>query len=106
MFKKRTTTPLTRKQSTLSNKIKALSKKRLLTFSLGFLIFTSLAAGLVWHIAFAITTGTGTVSLTSIGTPQTQDFNTLASTGTANSTLPTGWYFDETGTGANTTYRA
>ncbi|MCK6613714.1 MAG: T9SS type A sorting domain-containing protein [Ignavibacteriaceae bacterium] len=35
----------------------------------------------------------------------TQNFNTLASSGTS-STLPTGWYLSESGTGANTTYAA
>ncbi|RYD82172.1 MAG: T9SS type A sorting domain-containing protein [Sphingobacteriales bacterium] len=33
-----------------------------------------------------------------------QDFDSLASTGTTASTMPYGWYFAETGTGANTTY--
>jgi FtsP/CotA-like multicopper oxidase with cupredoxin domain len=36
--------------------------------------------------------------------PTTQDFNTLASTGTTGTTLPTGWQFFESGTGANTSY--
>jgi uncharacterized protein len=49
----------------------------------------------------------GTISLTALGTPYTQDFNTLASSGTANTTtVPTGWDFSESGTNANTTYRA
>jgi uncharacterized protein len=47
----------------------------------------------------------GSISLPSVGVPYTQDFNTLAATGTAN-TLPTGWDFAETGTSANTTYAA
>ncbi len=47
----------------------------------------------------------GTVSLTSIGTAYTQDFDTLASSGTS-STVPTGWDFSESGTGANTIYTA
>jgi len=46
------------------------------------------------------------VSITNVATPYSQDFNTLANTGTTNSTLPTGWFFSETGTGANTTYAA
>lgn len=45
------------------------------------------------------------VSLTTVGTPVLQDFNTLAATGTS-STVPTGWAFAETGTNANTTYTA
>jgi predicted extracellular nuclease len=45
-------------------------------------------------------TGTGTVSLTNIGVAVTQNFDTLATTGTTNTTLPTGWYITETGGGA------
>jgi uncharacterized protein len=48
----------------------------------------------------------GSVSLTSFGSAYTQDFNTLASSGIANTTVPTGWEFSESGTNANTTYRA
>ncbi|MFN8470018.1 MAG: ExeM/NucH family extracellular endonuclease [Caldilineaceae bacterium] len=48
----------------------------------------------------------GSVSLTTLGTAYTQDFNTLASSGTANTTVPVGWEFSESGTNANTTYRA
>jgi endonuclease I len=50
----------------------------------------------------------GQISITATGTAFTQDFNTLANTGTTNaiSTLPLGWTFVETGTGANTTYAA
>jgi hypothetical protein len=33
-----------------------------------------------------------------------QNFNTLASSGTTSSTVPAGWAFSESGTGANTTY--
>ncbi|MES2773895.1 MAG: CehA/McbA family metallohydrolase [Bacteroidota bacterium] len=39
------------------------------------------------------------------GITYTQDFNTLATTGTS-SVLPTGWLFAETGTNANTSYTA
>ena len=47
----------------------------------------------------------GTVSLTTFGSTYTQDFNTLASSGTS-STVPTGWEFSESGTSANTIYTA
>lgn len=47
-----------------------------------------------------------TVSLTSLGSAYTQDFDTLASAGTANTAVPTGWEFSESGTNANATYRA
>ncbi|HEX6180408.1 MAG TPA: hypothetical protein VFZ47_04135, partial [Chitinophagaceae bacterium] len=45
-----------------------------------------------------------TISLT--GGAYTQDFNTLATSGTANTILPSGWFFVETGSNANTTYAA
>ena len=47
----------------------------------------------------------GTISLTAVGTAYTQDFNTLANTGTA-STLPVGWAFSESLANANATYTA
>lgn len=45
-----------------------------------------------------------TISLT--GGAYTQDFNTLATSGTANTVVPAGWFFVETGSNANTTYAA
>ncbi len=45
------------------------------------------------------------VSLTSTGTPHTESFDTLASSGTS-SVTPAGWAFVESGTNANTTYTA
>ena len=47
-------------------------------------------------------TGTGAVSLTTIGSPATENFVTLSNTAgsTTNTTLPTGWYLTETGGGA------
>jgi uncharacterized protein len=50
-------------------------------------------------------TGTGSISLGAIGTAVTENFDTLANTGTSSS-LPGGWYFDETGTASNLTYAA
>ncbi|HEX6919548.1 MAG TPA: ExeM/NucH family extracellular endonuclease, partial [Actinomycetes bacterium] len=47
----------------------------------------------------------GAVSLTGFGTAYTQDFNTLAATGTS-SAVPTGWDFLEAGTNFNSTYTA
>ena len=44
----------------------------------------------------------GTVSLTTFGTAATENFDTLANSGTTNTTLPTGWDFAESGTNANT----
>ncbi|MEK6301477.1 MAG: ExeM/NucH family extracellular endonuclease [Acidobacteriota bacterium] len=45
-------------------------------------------------------TGTGSISLTTLGSPSTENFDTLAIAGTTNSALPTGWYITETGGGA------
>jgi endonuclease/exonuclease/phosphatase family metal-dependent hydrolase len=53
-----------------------------------------------------VTTLKAQVSLHSLNSAYSQDFNALAATGASNdiSTLPTGWIFLETGTNANTTY--
>ncbi|MEO7444414.1 MAG: endonuclease [Ferruginibacter sp.] len=45
------------------------------------------------------------VIITTSGSTYTQDFNSLANTGTS-SVVPTGWAFVEAGSGANTTYGA
>ena len=45
------------------------------------------------------------IALTTIGTPATENFNSLVSTGTSNAT-PVGWSFVESDTDANTTYSA
>lgn len=47
----------------------------------------------------------GQVSITSFGIEYSEDFNSLASTGTS-STLPSGWFLAESGANANTTYAA
>ncbi len=51
--------------------------------------------------------GSGSVSLTALGSASTQNFDTLASTGTS-STVPVGWYYDESSvtSPANTLYTA
>jgi hypothetical protein len=49
------------------------------------------------------------VSLTAVGSPYSQNFDTLASTNpvpNTNSAVPTGWAFAESGTNANTVYTA
>ncbi len=48
----------------------------------------------------------GSISLAAFGTAYTQDFDTLASSGTTNTAVPAGWAFSESGTNANSTYRA
>lgn len=45
------------------------------------------------------------ISLTGSGS-YNQNFNSLASSGTENTIMPSGWLFQETGTNANTTYAA
>ena len=47
----------------------------------------------------------GQISIPSLETPYTQNFDTLANSGTS-SVVPAGWAFLETGTNANTTYTA
>ncbi|MCA9517169.1 MAG: HYR domain-containing protein, partial [Myxococcales bacterium] len=44
------------------------------------------------------------VPLTALDAPVTEDFSALAATGSTGDTLPSGWVFLETGTGANATY--
>jgi len=67
----------------------------------------ALAVGLVpmavpMQSAQAAGGGSGSVSLTTLGTAYTQDFNTLANTGTTNNLTINGWYLNEAGTsGAN-----
>ena len=47
----------------------------------------------------AIGSGSGSIALTSFDVAYSQDFNTLANSGTSSS-LPTGWFIDESGTSA------
>lgn len=64
-----------------------------------------LAAFLACNAAAAPTRAAGTISLTTPNVAYTQDFDTLANSGTS-STVPTGWDFAESGTNANTLYTA
>jgi hypothetical protein len=73
-------------------------RRRLLSFAAAALIIFQPVAFLVSPVS--ADTGTGTVSLTNIGTAVTQNFDTLATSGTTNTALPTGWYITETGGGA------
>ena len=65
----------------------------------------------MWRIYFllvVLTIGTGAtaqINISVFGNPYTENFNTLALSGTG-STVPAGWAFLETGTNANTTYTA
>lgn len=55
--------------------------------------------------AMAQQVGSGAVALTGPGAGASEDFNSLASSGTS-STLPTGWYFQEMGGSSQSTYAA
>jgi len=44
--------------------------------------------------------GSGSVSLTGLGTPVVEQFDALANTGTSNTTLPVGWFLEENGSSA------
>ena len=59
-------------------------------------------------ILMCISAANAAIDLTLFGSAVTQDFNTLAASGTTNAitTVPTDWTFVESGTGANTTYAA
>jgi predicted extracellular nuclease len=64
---------------------------------------TSLVASLVLiHQHVSADTGTGSVSLTTLGAPVTENFDTLSNVAgsTTNTTLPVGWYITEQGGGA------
>ena len=50
--------------------------------------------------AEALGGGSGSVSLTTLGSASTQNFDTLANTGTTNNLTINGWYLNETGTNA------
>ena len=89
--------------SALNSKSASASRLLLSLFTVALIFFQQLV--LVVPIAHATTTGAGSVSLNTNGSAYTQDFDTLANAGTSG-TLPTGWYFDETGTNANTLYTA
>ena len=64
------------------------------------LLIIGAGVGLRISSASPFDTGTGGVSLTTPGSAYTQDFNTLAISGTTNTTLPTGWFLTEQGGGA------
>ncbi len=76
--------------------------KSLLKF-FGFALVLALLSGYVAPANRVL--AAGTVSLTTLDTAYTENFVTLASTGTS-STVPNGWDFLETGTNANTIYTA
>jgi len=56
-------------------------------------------------LALIVSSATAT-TISQFNVPVVQNFDTLANAGTANATVPAGWSFAETGSGANTTYAA
>jgi hypothetical protein len=73
-----------------------------------FLFYISILALLLASLSGATvarTSAAGTIALTAPGVAYTQNFDTLANSGTS-STVPMGWDFVESGTNANTTYAA
>lgn len=67
-------------------------KRRLLDIAV---ILALLLAG--FPVGAQPTLAAGTISLTTLGSAYTQNFNTLATSGTANTALPTGWDLSESG---------
>nr|MDQ3073310.1 hypothetical protein [Bacteroidota bacterium] len=59
---------------------------------------------IVFLVGSQLPTYAQVVSITTLGSTYSQDFDSLASSGTANTSLPYGWYFSETS--GNTTYAA
>ena len=79
-------------------------RRRLLSLAI-LLLLVAPALIIFTQIVEALQTGSGTVSLTTLGSAYTQDFNTLANSGTSGS-LPSGWYFEEALANANNLYTA
>lgn len=69
-------------------------------------ILSFLVAPLLGGLGVQTAEAAGTISLTMLGSLYFEDFNSLASSGTSNTIVPNGWEFSESGTNANTTYRA
>jgi len=67
---------------------------------LGFVVAVVLLA-VPLQSALALGGGSGSISLTTLGSAYTQDFDTLANTGTANNLTINGWYLNELGTSAS-----
>ncbi len=70
-----------------------------------FLFCLALAAGLFGVLPASAAPDAPLAAISRTGAPYTQDFDTLASSGTS-STTPDGWAFSESGTNANANYTA
>jgi hypothetical protein len=77
-----------------------MSKRTLLNLSVVVaLVLSVVSLALPARVTQALGGGSGSISLTTLGTAYTQNFDTLANTGTTNNLTINGWYLDETGTG-------
>lgn len=65
---------------------------------------TKMVVTAVWLVLLVSDKAQAGIILSNATPTVTQDFNSLASTGTTSSTLPPGWQFSEIGTAANSTY--
>lgn len=72
-------------------------KKSLFKAFSGITIVALMLMALPMQSAEALGGGSGSISLATLGTAYTQDFNTLANTGTTNNLTINGWYLNETG---------
>lgn len=84
----------------MRNAPRTASRTRLLIAFVATLFAVSVFLHQMYFAPRAQATGTGSTSLTTLGSAYLQDFNTLAITGTANTSLPLGWYLTESGGGA------
>ncbi len=62
-----------------------------------FAVLALMLAALPMQSAQALGGGSGSISLTTLGSAYTQNFDILANTGTTNNLTVNGWYLDETG---------
>ncbi|HXF41932.1 MAG TPA: ExeM/NucH family extracellular endonuclease [Blastocatellia bacterium] len=97
--------PFGLKPTTKQKSNRRAARRAPLALRIGLVVLAATLALGVGIIRLSSSSAAGTISLTTIGTPYTQNFDTLASSGTS-STLPTGWEFVEALANANTTYTA
>jgi uncharacterized protein len=85
---------------TISSEENCMNKQLFKVFSLITILALMLVA-VPMQSAGAAGGGSGSISLTTLGTAYTQNFDTLANTGTTNNLAITGWYLNETGTSSS-----
>src|SRR6185295_5084862 len=95
--------PFGLKPTTKQKSNRRAARRAPLALRIGLVVLAATLALGVGIIRLSSSSAAGTISLTTIGMPYTQNFDTLASSGTS-STLPAGWEFVEALANANTTY--